>query len=102
MLCGVKNCDDCPYPDCVLTEQEALKRNNDEGMGTPFVESLKIGKSNPEKFRRSDPEKVREYNRLYYARLKRCHPEKIREYRRRHREKLDLEKEEEARKCDAK
>jgi len=32
MKCNVKNCDDCPYPDCILSDEEAVIRAKEEGM----------------------------------------------------------------------
>lgn len=32
MGCNHKDCDTCPYPDCILTEREAVKRNKEDGM----------------------------------------------------------------------
>ncbi len=31
MWCRIKNCDDCPYPDCVLTDAQAAERNTQYG-----------------------------------------------------------------------
>jgi hypothetical protein len=39
MWCKIKNCDDCPYPDCVLTDAQAAERNAQ--YGAPSRESKK-------------------------------------------------------------
>ena len=52
MGCNHKDCDTCPYPDCILTEREAIKRNQQEGMSCGW---------DSEK-----PSKEKEYRKRYY------------------------------------
>lgn len=73
MDCHHRNCDTCPYPDCILNDEEALIRAREEGMYDEEIAEraqrrLEARRAAKKRWNQRNKEKVREYVKNYERR----------------------------------